>query len=50
MGELKNKERFSTTLSPDLLKKLREYSEESMIPISKIINAAIQEYLSKHGK
>lgn len=50
MGELKNRERISTTLSLDLLEKLREYSETSMVPMSKIIEAAIQEYLSKHGK
>ena len=50
MGELKNRERISTTISLDLLEKLRIYSEKSMIPMSKIIEAAIQEYLSEHGK
>ena len=45
---LKNRERFSTTLSKETVIKLKEYSNESMIPISKIMDMAIEEYLKNH--
>ena len=44
---LKNKERFSTTLERETIKDLKEYSEKTMIPISKIVNQAIIEYIKK---
>lgn len=44
---LKNRVRFSTTLQKDTVKKLKEYSEITMIPISKIVNQAILEYIKK---
>ena len=45
MGDdkLKNRVRFSTTLSLETEKALKDYSKESMIPISKILDMAIQE-------
>ena len=42
---LKAKERFGTNLPAELIKKLKEYSERTMIPMSKIIEKAIEEYL-----
>jgi metal-responsive CopG/Arc/MetJ family transcriptional regulator len=45
MGELKNKERIGTSLPTELVKDLKDYSEKTMIPISKIIEKAIEEYL-----
>lgn len=48
--ELKNRVRFSTTLDKDVEKKLKEYSKNSMIPISKIIDIAIIEYIAKNKK
>lgn len=45
---LKNKVRFSSTLPPEVDKRLKEYSKEKMIPISKIIEAAIVEYIKNH--
>lgn len=42
---LKNRERVGTSLPKDLTKDLREYSKESMIPVSKIIEKALEEYL-----
>lgn len=42
---LKNRERVGTSLPKDLAKELREYSRESMIPVSKIIEKALEEYL-----
>ena len=46
-NNLKNRVRFSTTLSVETEKKLKEYSKQSMIPISKIIDSAVNEYISK---
>lgn len=44
---LKNRVRFSSTLSPEVDKALKEYSQKTMIPISKILGSAIMEYISK---
>lgn len=48
--ELKTRVRFSTTLDKEVEAQLKQYSKESMIPISKIIDVAIMEYLKQHGK
>lgn len=42
---LKSRERIGTTLPIELMEELREYSKQSMIPISKIIEKAIKDYL-----
>lgn len=47
---LKNKVRFSSTLTPEVDKMLKEYSKESMIPISKIIEIAIIKYIEENKK
>lgn len=47
---LKNRQRFSTTLDKDVLKALREYSDKTMIPISKILDMAIKEYIKGNPK
>lgn len=47
MGDLKNKVRFSSTLPTELQQKLKDYSKKSMIPVSKIIETALNEYLTK---
>ena len=44
---LKNRVRFFFTLSPEVDKALKEYSQKTMIPISKILDSAIMEYISK---
>jgi len=45
MSDLKNKERLGTSLPIELIKQLKDYSEKTMIPISKIIEKALEEYL-----
>lgn len=45
---LKNRVRFSTTLDKNVEKKLKEYSKQTMIPISKIIDNALIAYFSKN--
>lgn len=48
---LKNRVRFSSTLSPEVDKALKEYSQKTMIPISKILDMAITEFVNKdNGK
>jgi len=45
MNDLKNRERIGTSLPSDLIKELKDYSEKTMIPLSRIIEASIIEYL-----
>lgn len=42
---LKNRERIGTSLPIALVERLKDYSEKTMIPISKIIEKAIETYL-----
>lgn len=46
---LKNKVRFSSTLTPEVDKMLKEYSKRTMIPISKILETAIVEYIKNNS-
>ena len=46
-NELKNRVRFSTTLNKEVEKKLKEYSEQTLIPISKIVDNALLAYISR---
>ena len=47
---LKNRVRFSSTLSPEVDKALKEYSKKTMIPISKILDMEITEFINKESK
>lgn len=47
---LKNKVRFSSTLPPEVDKMLKDYSKQTMIPISKILETALVEYIGKRGE
>lgn len=47
---LKNRVRISSTLSPSTNKKLKEFSCKTQIPISKIIENAILEYIENNGE
>jgi len=42
---LKNRERVGTSLPIELVTRLKNHSEKTMAPISKIIEKAIEEYL-----
>ena len=50
MSDLKNRERIGTSLPIDLVKQLKEYSDKTMIPISKIIEKSIEDYLKSTAK
>ena len=41
------KKRVTYTLDEELVKRLRNYSDKSMIPQAKLVNEAITEYLDK---
>lgn len=47
---LKNRERFSTTLDKQVVHELKAYSQKTMIPISKIVDEAIKEYIKGNPK
>lgn len=47
---LKNRERIGTSLPIELVKQLKDYSERTMVPISKIIEKAIEMYLESAEK
>lgn len=47
---LKNKKRISTTLTFELLERVQNYSEKTGVPISKIIDFALTEYLNSKEK
>ena len=42
---LKNRTAISTAINKDLYRRLKEYSEKTSIPISKLIDKAIAMYL-----
>lgn len=44
---LKNRIRFSTTLTPESNEKLKELSKETLIPISKLVDIAISNLAEK---
>lgn len=46
-GNLKNRKPVGLALDNDVYKQLKQYSEETMIPMSKIVDKAITEYLEK---
>ena len=48
--ELKNRIRFSTTLDKDVERKLKEYSNQSMIPISKLVYTAIARFIESQKR
>ena len=43
--ELKNRTRISSTLNNEIYKRLKEYSDKSDIPITKILDKAVAMYL-----
>lgn len=47
-NELKNRVRFSTTLDKNTEIKLKEFSKETFVPISKIVDKAIINYINSY--
>ena len=44
------KKRVTFALEPELIKRLKEFSEKTMIPQSKLVEKAIEEKLNKLSK
>ena len=47
MDRLKNRVRFSTSLDKKTVEMLKKYSNKTMIPISKIVDMAVQDYIKE---
>lgn len=50
MSDLKNRERYTTSVDKEIIKKFRELSEKTKIPMSKLIDEAITDLLKKKSK
>jgi hypothetical protein len=44
---LKNRKQFTSTLRNDLFEKIRDYSQETGIPLTKILDKALEGYFSQ---
>ena len=44
----RKREMFTTTISKELKEELKEYSDKTMIPMSKIVEVALKEYMGKN--
>ena len=49
MIDLKYRHRLSTTVDKDLYEAIYNYSIDSKIPLSRVLDEAIEEYLKKKG-
>lgn len=46
----RHRKRFSTTIDPELVNKLRELSKETRISMSKLLDEAIEDLINKYKK
>lgn len=46
---LKNRTRIGSAIDTDLYKKLKELSEKTRIPISKLLDEALEDLIKKHN-
>lgn len=49
MEQPKNRKHWSTSTDPNLLNSLKELSDKTRIPVSKLLDEAIEDLLVKHG-
>ena len=49
-GKLKNRIRVDITIPEEIHKRLKEYSERTMAPVSRIVERAVVEFLDKEEK
>lgn len=49
-GELKNRKQIGITMNKDLYKRLKAYADYMMIPMSRIIDRSVEEYLDRVEK
>ena len=49
MGDLKYRDRLSSSVDKGLYRAIRKYSIETRIPLSKLLDEAIEDFLKKNG-
>ena len=49
MGDLKYRERLSSSVDKGRYRAIRKYSIETRIPLSKLLDEAIEDFLKKNG-
>ena len=49
MGDVKYRERLSSSVDKGLYRAIRKYSIETRIPLSKLLDEAIEDFLKKNG-
>lgn len=47
MSDLTHRERFTTSLSKDVVKKLKTLSKDTKVPMSKLLDEAIEDLVKK---
>jgi len=50
MGELKNRQRYTTSIENEVVEKFKEVSERTRIPQSKLVEEAMKYIIKKYGK
>lgn len=50
MGDLRNRQRYTTSVDNELVEKFKELSTKTKIPQSKLLDEAIELVLKKYGK
>ena len=50
MGELKYRTRVTFVMNKEMYKRLKAYADRMMIPMSRIIDKSVEEYLDKMEK
>ena len=48
MGDLKTRTRIGNTLNTNLLEKLKELSSSTRIPMSRLLDEAVEDLIEKH--
>ena len=47
MSDLVNRVRFTTSIDKKTIERIKDYSKKTMIPIGRILDKAINEYIDK---
>jgi len=50
MSDLKNRKRIGSAIDKELLERLQRLSKETRIPMSRLLDEAIEDLLKKYGK
>lgn len=50
MGDIINRKKFSATLDKEILEKAKQLSKETRIPLSRLLDEALELLLKEHGK